>query len=434
MRDTKTLYARLPAALVRLINARAKALNSGYRSSKAYLEEGMKRFLARSPWHDSAPCFPIPRDVRTYGGGQTDWVAYNLILPRDIADMAGDAASRQRVSKPSFILGALLWWLEQSLGETGVSPSREDLVAIAARHGLPLWSAPGGNAETQADSTLAVQRPQRKAQVPDKPVRFKSADKLDILVNVETLAQIDEVIRGVEGRSKSGRLVAAAAELLSAIDALGAEVEALGPDAEATTIECVGQYIGEADPAVRYYATAATIEYRSDKSWYLVKVVRKVVRAREGGKTALKYMPRGRVALGMRAGRALRASPQQLPALIRKRFANDDLHFWVGLMHVLVLAKRVSIEQATELLLWRGARTPDGAARLGEAFEALIQTSDFTDAKPVASLMLPSGPLTADRISVACSVLWHPDRDALLSEDREGKIALTDLPAVWEID
>ena len=116
MRDTKTLYARLPAALVRLINARAKALNSGYRSSKAYLEEGMKRFLARSPWHDSAPCFPIPRDVRTYGGGQTDWVAYNLILPRDIADMAGDAASRQRVSKPSFIRGALRWGLEQGLG------------------------------------------------------------------------------------------------------------------------------------------------------------------------------------------------------------------------------------------------------------------------------------------------------------------------------
>ena len=35
MRDTTTLYARLPAELVQLINARAKAMNSGYRSSKA---------------------------------------------------------------------------------------------------------------------------------------------------------------------------------------------------------------------------------------------------------------------------------------------------------------------------------------------------------------------------------------------------------------
>lgn len=426
MRDTTTLYARLPAVLVQLINARAKALNSGYRSSKAYLEDGMKGFLARSPWHDSAPCFPIPRDVRTYGGGQTDWVAYNLILPRDIADMAGDAASRQRVSKPSFILGALLWWLEQSLGETGVSPSREDLVAIAARHGLPLWSAPGGNADTPTDSTIAVQRPQRKAQAPDKPVRFKSADKLDILVNGETLAQIDEVIRDVEGRSKSGRLVAA--ELLSAIDSLGEEVEALGPDAEGTKIECVGQYIGEADPAVRYYATAASIEYRSDKSWYLVKVVRKVVRAGEGGKTALKYIPRGRVALGMLAGRALRASPQQLPALIRKRFANDDLHFWIGLMHVLVLAKSVSIEQATELLLWRGARTPDGAARLREAFEALLDASYSKEAKDMFSAMFSSGLLEENVISAACSVLWNPKKDALLTEDLSGEIKLPGFP------
>lgn len=428
MRDTTTLYARLPAALVQLINARAKAMNSGYRSSKAYLEDGIKRFLARSPWNDSAPCFPTPRDVRTYGGGQTDWVAYNLILSRDVAEKAVDAAEKLKVSKPSFVLGALLWWLEQSLGETGMSPSREDLAAIAESHGLPLWSAPRSKT---ADSTMAVQRQQRNSQAPDKPARFKSADRLDILVSRESLAQIDEVIRGVEGRSKSGRLVAA--ELLSAIDFLGEEVESLGPDADGTKIECVGQYVGEADPALRYYATAATIEYRSDKSWYLVTVVRKTVRAREGGKTAVKYLPRGRVALGMVAGRALNASPQQLPALIRKRFANDDLHFWAGLMDVLVSGKSISVEQATELLLWRGARTPDGAAGLGEAFEALIKTSDFTDAKPMASLMLPSGPLTADRISVACSVLWHPDRNAILSEDLNGKIALTDLPEVWDI-
>jgi hypothetical protein len=61
------------------------------------------------------------------------------------------------------------------------------------------------------------------------------------------------------------------------------------------------------------------------------------------------------------------------------------------------------------------------------------QTSCFTDAKPMTSLVLPSGPLTADRISVACSVLWHPDREALLSEDLDGKIALTDIPEAWDI-
>ena len=65
MRDTTTLYARLPAELVQLINARAKAMNSGYRSSKGYLEDGMKRFLESSPWTNSALCFPTPRDVRT---------------------------------------------------------------------------------------------------------------------------------------------------------------------------------------------------------------------------------------------------------------------------------------------------------------------------------------------------------------------------------
>ena len=124
MRDTTTLYARLPTELVQLINARAKAMNSGYRSSKAYLEDGMKRFLARSPWKDSFPCFPTPRDVRTYSGEQTNWVAYNLILSRDVADNALEAVTRFKVSKPAFVLGALLWWLEQSLGESGVSPSK----------------------------------------------------------------------------------------------------------------------------------------------------------------------------------------------------------------------------------------------------------------------------------------------------------------------
>ena len=425
MRDTTTLYARLPAELVQLINARAKAMNSGYRSSKAYLEDGMKRFLERSPWRDSAPCFPTPRDVRTYSGGQTDWVAYNLILSRDVADNALEVASRFKVSKPAFVLGALLWWLEQSLGESGVSPSKEDLAAIAARHGLPLWSAPRGKPETPADSTMADQTQPRKGPTPDKPVRFKSADQLDIKVNSQTLEQIDEVIRSVEGRSKSGRLVAT--DLLTAISSLGNVVNVLGPDADGTKIECIGPYAGEADPALRYYATAATMEYRNDKVWHLVKVLRKAVRAKEGGMTTLKYTPRGRVALGMDAGRAINTPEQQLTALLRKRFANDDLYFWVGLMHSLVSTKRLPVDQAQDLLLWRGGRSPDGAARLKEAFEALTRTSDFVSDRPIHALMLPSGPITEDQIALASLALLPPMSEEARSENLEGKVKPEDL-------
>ena len=425
MRDTTTLYARLPAALVQLINARAKAMNSGYRSSKAYLEDGMKRFLERSPWRESAPCFPTPRDVRTYSGGQTDWVAYNLILSRDVADNALEVASRFKVSKPAFVLGALLWWLEQSLGESGVSPSKEDLAAIAARHGLPLWSAPRAKPETPADSTMADQAQQRKGLAADKPPRFKSADQLDIKVNPQTLEQIDEVIRGVEGRSKSGRLVAT--DLLTAIESLGNVVNVLGPDADGTKIECIGPHAGEADPALRYYATAATLEYRNDKVWHLVKVLRKVVRAKEGGMTALKYTPHGRVALGMDAGRAINAPEQQLAALLRKRFANDDLYFWVGLMQSLVSTKRLPVDQAQDLLLWRGARSPDGAARLKEAFEALTRTSDFVSDRPIHALMLPSGPITEDQIALASIALLPPISEEARSENLEGKVKPEDL-------
>ena len=425
MRDTTTLYARLPAELVQLINARAKAMNSGYRSSKAYLEVGMKRFLARSPWKDSAPCFPTPRDVRTYGGGQTDWVAYNLILSRDVADNALEVASRFKVSKPALVLGALLWWLEQSLGESGVSPSKEDLAAIADRHGLPLWSAPKGKPETPADSTMADQTQPRKGHTPDKPPRFKSADQLDIKVNSQTLEQIDEVIRSVEGRSKSGRLVAT--DLLTAISSLGNVVNVLGPDADGTKIECIGPYAGEADPALRYYATAATMEYRNDKVWYLLKVLRKAVRAKEGGMTTLKYMPRGRVALGMDAGRAINTPEQQLTALLRKRFANDDLYFWVGLLHSLVSTKRLPVDQAQDLLLWRGARSPDGAARLKEAFEALTRTADFVSDRPIHALMLPSGPITEDQIALASLALLPPISEEARSENLEGKVKPEDL-------
>jgi hypothetical protein len=394
MRDTTTLYARLPAALVRLINARAKALNSGYRSSKAYLEEGMRRFLARSPWKDSAPCFPTPRDVRTYSGGPTEWVAYNLILSRKVAVEALETVAQLGVSKPSFVLGALLWWLEQDLAESGVSPSKNDFAVIAAGHALPLWSAPGGEASTMAAST-----PRPKS--PAKQERFKSANNLDIPVEPQTLAQIDEVIRGVEGRSKSGRL--AAEELVTAIKLLGAEVNALGSEAEGTKIECVGQYVGEADPTLRYYTTSATIEYRNDEAWHLVKVLRKTVRAKEGGKTALQYSPRARVALGMAAGRSLTASVQEIPALIRKRFAKDDLHFWVGLMYQLVTEHDLDRDQAAELLKWRSVRSPDGAVRLEEAFEALIKTV-HGDAWAVVKSFFPSGPITEDRISLATTV------------------------------
>lgn len=425
MRDTTTLYARLPAELVQLINARAKAMNSGYRSSKGYLEDGMKRFLESSPWTNSALCFPTPRDVRTYSGGQTDWVAYNLTLSRNVADNALEVASRFKVSKPAFVLGALLWWLEQSLGESGVSPSKVDLAAIAARHGLPLWSAPRGKPETPADSTLADQTQPRKGHTPDKPPRFKSSDQLDIKVNSQTLEQIDEVIRGVEGRSKSGRLDAT--DLLTAISSLGNVVHVLGPDADGTRIECIGPYAGEADPALRYYATAATMEYRNDKVWHLLKVLRKAVRAKEGGMTTLKYTPRGRVALGMDAGRAINTPEQQLTALLRKRFANDDLYFWVGLMHSLVSTKRLSIDQAQDLLLWRGARSPDGAASLKEAFEALTRTSDFVSDKPIHALMLPSGPITEDQIALASLALLPPISEEARSENLEGKVKPEDL-------
>ena len=425
MRDTTTLYARLPAELVQLINARAKAMNSGYRSSKAYLEDGMKQFLEHSPWRESAPCFPTPRDVRTYSGGQTDWVAYNLILSRDVADNALEVASQFNVSKPAFVLGALLWWLEQSLGESGVSPSKEDLAAIAARHGLALWSAPRGDTETVTDSTMADQTQQRKGHAADKPVRFKSADQLDIEVNPRTLGQIDEVIRGVEGRSKSGRLVAT--DLLTAISSLGNVVNVLGPDADGTKIECIGPHAGEADPALRYYATAATMEYRDDSAWHLVKVLRKVVRAKEGGMTTLKYTSRGRVVLGMDAGRAINTPEQQLTALLRKRFANDDLYFWVGLMHSLVSTQRLPVDQAQDLLLWRGARSPDGAAKLKEAFEALTRTSDFVSDMPIHSLMLPSGPITEDQIALASLALLPPISEEARSENLEGKVKPEDL-------
>ena len=425
MRDTTTLYARLPTELVQLINARAKAMNSGYRSSKAYLEDGMKRFLARSPWKDSFPCFPTPRDVRTYSGEQTNWVAYNLILSRDVADNALEAVTRFKVSKPAFVLGALLWWLEQSLGESGVSPSKGDLTAIAARHGLPLWSAPRRDAERVTDSTMADQRQHREAHAPDKPVRFKSADQLDILVNDGTLAQINDVIRDVEGRSKSARLVAT--DLLTAISSLGNVVNILGPDADGTKIECIGPFVGEADPALRYYATAATMEYRNDTAWHLVKVLRKVVRAKEGGMTTLKYTPRGRVALGMDAGRAVNTPEQHLTALIRKRFANDDLYFWVGLMHSLVSTKRLPVDQAQALLLWRGGRSPDGAARLKEAFEALTRTSELVSDRPIHTLMLPSGPITEDQIALASLALLPPMSEEARSENLEGKVKLEDL-------
>jgi hypothetical protein len=385
MRDTTTLYARLPTELVQLINARAKALNSGYRSSKAYLEDGMQRFLARSPWNDSAPCFPTPRDVRTYGGGQTDWVAYNLILSRDVAATALEAATHLKVSNPSFVLGALLWWLEQSLGESGVSPSRKDLVSIADRHKLPLWSAPRSDVLSSAHST---QRPKAAA----KPKRFKSADDLDIPVEQQQLSRIDEVIRGVEGRSKSGRL--AAEELVSAVDSFGAGVKALGREAEGTTIECVGQFVGETDPTVRHYTTSATLEYRNDEVWHLVKVVRKTVRSKGGGKTVLQYSPRARVALGKMAARSLEGSVQQLPTLIRKRFATDDLHLWVGLLYQLVTEHDFDRDQAGELLKWRYAREPNGATKLGEAVRTLMVTYPQAHAWVAFSTVFTSGPVT----------------------------------------